>query len=92
MMNYRILLIAVLLPISTVAHGQSRIQGYIFDKMTLEPLPYACIGAVNHQYVCYTDTTGLFTLFYSNENDSVKVSYLGYKSSFYTVGESVAVK
>ena len=79
-MNYRFLLITVLIAVSMLAHGQRKIQGYILDKVTLEPLPYASIGAIHHQYGCYTDTTGLFTLFYSNENDSVKVSYLGYNS------------
>jgi hypothetical protein len=86
-MNIRFLFATFLMAISTLTHGQEKIQGYVLDKMTSVPLPYASIGAVHLQYGCYTDTTGLFTLFFSNENDSVKVSYLGYKSLFYTIGD-----
>ncbi len=85
-MSYsRILFTIVLITTSALLHAQNKIQGYIIDKKTSEPLPYACIGAIQLQYGCYADSTGLFTLFFSNENDSVQVSYLGYKSLFVTV-------
>lgn len=79
-MNTKILLIFVFVIVSQIVNGQNKIQGYILDKQTLKPLSYATIGALNQQYGTYTDTSGLFTLYFLNITDSLKVSYLGYKS------------
>ena len=84
-MNLIGLMIAGLAITSVIVQGQNKIQGYILDKKTSEPLSYATIGALNQQYGSYTDTTGLFILNFLNENDSLKVSYLGYKGLNTTV-------
>lgn len=60
--------------------GQNRLQGYVYDANTREPLAYATIGSVNKNYGCYSDTTGYFSLFFSDYDDSIKISYLGYNS------------
>lgn len=67
-------------------NGQNKVQGYIFDKQTLNPLPYATIGALHQKYGTYTDTSGFFTLFFINESDSLLISYLGYKNVYTSVG------
>lgn len=51
--------------INQFSFGQGKIQGYVLDAGTKEPLPYATIGAVNKNYGCYTDTSGFFTLYFS---------------------------
>jgi len=58
--------------------GQGKTQGYVLDASTKEPLPYATIGAVNKNYGCYTDTSGFFTLYFSEQKDSIKISFIGY--------------
>jgi len=84
-MKLNISLIFLLTIVGGVVSGQNKIQGYILDKQTNDPLTYATVGALGFQYGCYADTLGLFTLYYKNENDSLKISYLGYKDIYTTV-------
>jgi hypothetical protein len=59
---------------------RNRIQGWTLDKSTLQPLPYSVIADMERHFGYYSDSTGLFTLFYNTETDSIKISNLGYKS------------
>jgi len=81
-MKFKILLIPVFIIFNLFVNGQSKLQGYILDKQTSKPILYATIGAVKFQYGTYSDTSGLFTLYYKSERDSLKISYLGYKSIY----------
>lgn len=71
--------------ISQIAFAQGKIQGCVFDSSTMKPLAFSTIGAVNKNYGCYTDTSGLFTLYFSELNDSIKISYVGYENINTTV-------
>jgi hypothetical protein len=81
-MKSKVLLVAVVAITSQFVCGQNKIQGYILDRQTSEPLSFAIIADLHQHYGSYTDTTGKFTLNFLNENDSLKVSNLGYKSLF----------
>ena len=84
-MKFKIHIILIYIISSGFAQGQNSIQGVILDESTLEPLQFATIGAINQPYGCYSDTTGLFTLHFSNYEDSLKISYMGYESIYSTV-------
>jgi hypothetical protein len=86
-MKLKVFLISIFAITNVFLHGQNKIQGYILDKQTSEPLAYATIGALHQQYGTYTDTSGLFTLYFLKESDSLKISYLGYKSLYTCVGD-----
>lgn len=62
------------------ANAQTKIQGYVLDKQTRKPLSYSIVSELHQKYGSYSDTTGLFTLFFISENDSLKVSNLGYNT------------
>jgi hypothetical protein len=79
-MKKGLILLVLILIIIEFASGQKMVQGCIRDIKTNEPLPYATIGALHKQYGCYADTSGKFILFYSDENDSLIITYLGYKN------------
>jgi hypothetical protein len=84
-MKLRILLITVLAITGIVVYGQNIIQGYILDKQTSKPLPYATIVDLHQQYGSYADSSGLFTINFLNESDSLSVSHLGYKRLYTNV-------
>ena len=81
-MSIKSFLITLLAISNVFVYGQNKIQGYVLDKQTAEPLSYATIGALHQQYGTYSDTAGMFTLYYISENDSLKVSNLGYNSLY----------
>jgi hypothetical protein len=70
---------------SLSGRGQNQIQGFIFDKQNNKPLSYAIVSETHQRYGSYSDTTGLFTIFFQNENDSLKISSLGYNSKCFSV-------
>lgn len=81
-MKLKVLLLSFLATTIVFVHGQYKIQGYILDKQTSEALPFAIISDLEQKFGCYTDTLGFFILNYLSENDSIKVSSLGYKSVY----------
>jgi hypothetical protein len=70
---------------SAFVSAQNKIQGYILDKQTNKPISYTIVSELKQKYGCYSDTTGLFTLFYLSDTDSLKVSNLGYNSLFISI-------
>ncbi|HEY4785623.1 MAG TPA: carboxypeptidase-like regulatory domain-containing protein [Bacteroidales bacterium] len=84
-MKLKVLLIVNLVTICALISGQNKVHGYIYDKQTSKLLPFATVGAMNMKYGTYTDTSGFFTLYFSNEHDSLLISYLGFKSVYTTV-------
>ena len=79
-MRIKAFLITILAISSIIVYGQNKIQGYVLDKQTNEPLSYTIISEIHQKYGSYSDTAGMFTLFFLSENDSLKVSNLGYSN------------
>jgi hypothetical protein len=79
-MRIKAQLIILLTISSLVVSGQNKVRGYVLDKQTNMPLSYAIVSELHQKYGSYSDTTGLFAIFFLSENDTVKVSNIGYKS------------
>lgn len=60
--------------------SQNHIKGYIFDKTTNNPLPYAAIVLGNSRFYTITNEDGMFEFNQHIIADSLEVRYLGYES------------
>lgn len=74
------LILFLLLIVSTVSYAQSNIEGYIFDKTSKDPLPYATIEIINNGSYTITNENGKFEIKEYNDETTLKVRYLGYES------------
>lgn len=83
------LLIAVLLFPLSFLFSQNKVNGFVLDRETSNPLEAATIGAKYKPYGCYSDKTGMFNLTYLDENDSLKISYVGYGNYNTTVKDII---
>jgi hypothetical protein len=86
----KLTILAFLLIINASLCGQSVkniINGLVQDRNTQTPIPYSAIGDLNKRYGYYSDSSGVFTLFYISNYDSVKISCIGYKSLLYNISE-----
>lgn len=83
------LLIAVLLCPLSFLYSQNKVDGFVLDRETSKPLEAATIGAKHKAYGCYSDKTGMFNLTYLDENDSIKISYVGYENYNTTVKDII---
>ena len=72
--------------ISTITNAQS-VSGVVMDKVTLQELKYATIGVVGKDIGTTTNEKGAFTinLVKSIDTDSIKISYVGYKSFYISI-------
>lgn len=67
--------------VSTFCFSQSYIEGYIYDKETNEPLPYATIKFLNNNnYYTITNEDGKFEIKSDFPADSLEVRFLGFKT------------
>jgi hypothetical protein len=66
---------------------RNKIQGWTLDKSTLLPLPYSVIADIDLNFGYYSDSIGLFTLYYNTEKDSIKISNLGYKNVYTSISD-----
>lgn len=57
--------------------------GYVLDATTKEPLPYANVWVPALQTGTVCGEKGKFTLIAKHEIDSIRVSYMGYKTMFF---------
>lgn len=70
----------LLLIVSTVSFAQSNMEGYIFDKTTKDPLPYATIEIINNGSYTITNENGKFEIKEYSDDTTLKIRYLGYES------------
>ena len=63
---------------STACIAQSSIGGYIFDKSTNKPLPYATIKLIKSETYTITNEDGKFEIKDKYATDSLEVTYIGY--------------
>jgi hypothetical protein len=85
----RSLLILFILLISNNINGQNRIQGYVLDSQTKKGIQYSIVSEIDQKYGSYSDTTGIFTIYFITEKDSIKVSSLGYLSKNITIQDLI---
>lgn len=79
-MKHRLLIVLLLLSVSLFAQKAS-VRGYVFDKATGEPVPFALVSLVEAQTAGMTDMEGFYTLSgIVPGNYNLVASYLGYDS------------
>lgn len=71
---------AFLVMLINLASAQNTITGKVFDRETKEPLIGVNIFIPNTQTGVSTDSKGNFTLTSENKIDTVKISFIGYKT------------
>ena len=59
--------------------AQTAIEGYVFDQVNHEPLPYATIGLLSDNSYTITNEDGKFRIPASYITDSLEVTYIGFK-------------
>ncbi|MDX5584723.1 MAG: carboxypeptidase-like regulatory domain-containing protein [Aureibaculum sp.] len=65
---------------SAACFAQSSIEGYILDKSTNEPLPFATINLIKSGKYTITNEDGKFEIKNTFANDSLRVTHIGYES------------
>ncbi|MFH0865900.1 MAG: DUF5686 family protein [Bacteroidota bacterium] len=63
------------------------LNGKVIDSQTKEPLAFVNILINNEIYVCQSDIDGVFKISHPRHIDSLKLSYVGYESLLFHVGE-----
>lgn len=85
-------LMACLVMLINLASAQNTITGKVFDKETKEPLFGVTIFIPNTQTEATTDSKGNFTLTSENKIDTIKISFIGYKTQTLAIsGNSVNI-
>jgi iron complex outermembrane recepter protein len=72
--------VVILLLCATPAYSQDTLTGKVFDKNTKEPLLGAVIFVPGFQAGEVTSANGSFTLISATPVDSIRISFLGYKT------------
>lgn len=67
--------------------GLLSITSKIVDAKNNEEIPYANIYNFNSGFGSITNSDGLFTLNKCEESDSIRISYIGYKTRFFLASE-----
>jgi hypothetical protein len=72
---------------STISHAQT-LRGTVIDAASKEPLPYATVVVLGKNRGGITEANGTFNIQTNGvaANDSVKFSYLGYRSQVHLLG------
>ena len=78
----------ILLLVSTILPGQAILKGIVRDSLTREGLSFASISTTSNYGSVTADANGYFTLHLENPatNDSLLVSYVGYRSLSIPIG------
>jgi len=89
-MKHLILLVFNLFIVLSAFSQQNIIQGYVYDKITLKPLPYATIG-IDKVSGTVTNEEGYFKYKFFDERKypiDIKISYVGYESKLISINNS----
>lgn len=63
------------------------ISGSVLDSLTNQPLDLASITIVGNDYSSFTDSKGKFAIKVINNNDSLRISYVGYDTKIVRLSE-----
>jgi hypothetical protein len=85
------LIVLFIFAVSVNTFAQNKVEGIVRDSNTKMALPYANIGIVNKNIGTVSDSIGRFRLEISagNINDTLKVSYVGYKPKVWRVSQVI---
>ena len=78
-MKHFILTIGLMMTVF-MAYAQQRIEGFVLDKNTLQPVVGATISQEKGISLTITDSEGRFSININNERARIKISYIGYKT------------
>ena len=70
----------LLIFISTNCIAQTNIEGFIFDKTTKTPLPYATIELINSDLYTITNENGKFEIKVTKNDATLRIRYLGFET------------
>lgn len=81
-------LVVLILAFNLLMCQQCEIKGYIYDKNTKEPIPYASITVKDFPYGVTSNKEGIFILNFeklSENYDTIIISHLGYNKLFFPI-------
>lgn len=87
---YKQIILFFILAFNLLNAQQKSLSGSVFDSENHKPLQGANVYLLNPQLGTATDREGKFTLSFLNENDSVRISYIGYKTEYYLIKDLLA--
>lgn len=68
--------------LNSISFSQSLIEGFVFDKETKQPLPYATIKILsNNNYYTITNEDGKFEIYNKFAKDSLEIRFIGFKTT-----------
>jgi hypothetical protein len=79
--------IVLLLMASYPALYAQQLSGRVLDRGTLQSIPHATI--ITHKQTTFTSDKGLFTVYNLRRGDTIKITFVGYKSHFLVYSQTV---
>ena len=79
--------IVLLLMASCLALNAQQLSGRVLDRGTLQSIPHATI--ITHKQTTFTSDKGLFTVYHLRRGDTIKITFVGYKSHFLVYSQKV---
>ena len=70
----------LLLFVTIYSMAQTNIEGFIFDKTTNTPLPYATIELINSDLYTITNENGKFEIKATKNDATLRIRYLGFET------------
>lgn len=64
----------------TMGHSQGSIESVIIDQITQKPIPFVNVGIVGRTKGTVSDQAGRFSLSWSDDQDSIIISAIGYRN------------
>ncbi|HEY9000947.1 MAG TPA: carboxypeptidase-like regulatory domain-containing protein [Mucilaginibacter sp.] len=80
--------IVLLLMASCPALYAQQLSGRVLDRNTLQSIPHATI--ITPKQTTFTSDKGVFTVYNLHRGDTIKISFVGYKSHFLVYSQKVA--
>ncbi|MEQ8474048.1 MAG: carboxypeptidase-like regulatory domain-containing protein [Marinoscillum sp.] len=90
-MKIKVLLNLLVLSVATNLYGQQTLSGVIKDQVSNKPVPFVNIGVVNRGTGTVSNESGQFEwkLDRDFQNDTIRISSIGYESRSFTVSEFI---
>jgi hypothetical protein len=86
MKSFKLLIAFGLMALCPALYAQ-QLTGLVLDRHTLQPIPHTTISTPKH--TTFTSAGGLFTVYDLRGGDTIKISFVGYKSHFLVYSQKV---
>jgi hypothetical protein len=83
--KYLLSFVLLLMVFVTVAQSVTKVSGYVYDKQTKLPIPFAELRFINTNVGATTDDNGFFNIETRFPSDTLICQYLGYKDIKYYI-------